>query len=93
MDYFSLYLDIAHLSNITSEQVIGKLKNIFARLEIPKIFVSENGTQFTSSFKEFAKDYFIQSFSSPHYPQANGQAESGGQDSNISYDNEILSVH
>ena len=78
MDYFSRYLEIAHLSNIRSEQVIGKLKNIFARWGVPEVLVSDNGTQFTSqNFQLFAKEYnFVQSFSSPHYPQANGEAES-----------------
>lgn len=31
IDYFSRYVEIAYLSSITSDQVIGKLKNIFAR--------------------------------------------------------------
>ena len=33
--YYSRYIDIAHLSSMTSSQVIGKLKNIFARWGIP----------------------------------------------------------
>lgn len=40
---------------------------------------TDNGTQFTSqTFQIIAKDYnFIQLFSSPHYPQANGETECG----------------
>lgn len=40
--------------------------------------VSDNGTQFTlGAFHEFTEDYkFRQTFTSPHYPQSNGEAES-----------------
>ncbi|KAK3085333.1 hypothetical protein FSP39_001659 [Pinctada imbricata] len=77
MDYFSRFLEIAYLDAITSDHVIGKLKNMFSRWGIPEQLVSDNGTQFTSkSFKDFAQSYgFQQIFSSPHYPQANGEAE------------------
>lgn len=77
-DYYSRFLEIAYLENLTSEQVIGKMKNIFARWGIPEELVTDNGTQFTSfQFRDFAKKYsFRQTFSSPHYPQSNGEAES-----------------
>ena len=79
IDYFSRYIEIVFLTRITSDQVIGKLKNIFARWGIPEQIVTDSGTQFTSAtFKKFAKDYnFQQVFSSPHHHQANGEAESG----------------
>ena len=78
VDYYSRFLEIVFLTSITSEQVIGKLKNMFARWGIPEEIVSDNGTQFTShEFKQFAEFYgFKQTFSSPHYPQSNGEAES-----------------
>lgn len=78
IDYFSRFIEIAFLQSITSAQVIGKMKNMFARWGIPEELVSDNGTQFTSeAFHEFALNYkFRQTFTSPHYPQSNGEAES-----------------
>ena len=77
-DYYSRYIEIAYLEQLTSEYVVGKMKNIFARWGIPEEMISDNGTQFNSdTFRQFAVKYgFRQTFSSPHYPQSNGEAES-----------------
>ena len=76
MDYHSHYLEIARLLKILSATVIGKIKNMFTRWGVPE---SDNGTQFTSAdFQDFAVQYnFVCSFTSPHFPQVNGQAENG----------------
>ena len=77
-DYYSRFIEIAYLQTLTSDQVIGKMKNIFARWGIPEELVSDNGPQFTSeTFHLFADKYgFRQTYSSPHFPQSNGEAES-----------------
>ena len=77
VDYYSRYIDIAHLSSMTSSQVIGKLKNIFARWGIPEEVVSDNGTQFSSDeYCVFATNYgFTHMSSRPHFTQSNGEPE------------------
>ena len=78
MDYYSRYIELAYLPKITSNEVIYKLKNIFARWGIAEELVSDNGRQFTSqAFRSFSEKYgFKQTLTSPYFPQANGAAES-----------------
>ena len=77
VDYYSRWIDIAHLPSKSSAEVILKLKSFFSRNGIPLTFVSDNAMQFTShEFETFAEKYnFVQATSSPRYPQANGAAE------------------
>ena len=77
VDYYSRYIEMAKLSNISSAQVINHMKSIFARHGIPEILVSDNGTQYVSAeFEEFSQDYgFTLVTSSPKHPSGNGEAE------------------
>ena len=77
VDYYSRYIDIAYMSQMTSSAVVFKMKNNFAQHGIPETVISDNGTQFTSAeFKKFEANWnFNHVTSSPHYPQANGEAE------------------
>jgi hypothetical protein len=81
VDYYSDYIEIDNVTNITSERIIESLKNQFARHGIPAELITDNGTQFSSmKFKEFNKTYnFQHTTSSPHYPQSNGKAEKAVQ--------------
>jgi hypothetical protein len=76
-DYYSRYLELAHLPDMTSASLIYRCKNIFARWGIPEQLVSDSGPNFASEqFKSFADDYgFEHIFVSARYPQANGAAE------------------
>ena len=54
VDYYSRYIDLAHLPNTTSSTVVNKMKNSFAHHGIPERVISDNGMQFTSAeFKTF----------------------------------------
>ena len=77
VDYYSRFIEIASMGNITSETTINRLKNIFARYGVPASLMTDNGTQFTSaSFEKFSKTWnFAHDTSSPHFHQANGAAE------------------
>lgn len=77
VDYYSRYIEIAYLGTATSQSVICKMKDVFARWGIPESIMSDNGPQYSSrQFAEFAKEYaFVHTTSSPHYPQSNGEAE------------------
>eukprot|EP00105_Crassostrea_gigas_P017830 XP_011435757.1 PREDICTED: uncharacterized protein K02A2.6-like [Crassostrea gigas] len=65
------------LNQLTSREVIRKLRSQFARHGIPDICMSDNGPQFAS--EEFADFEHLWEFdhitSSPHYPHINWKAE------------------
>lgn len=77
VDYYSKFVEVEKLSNLTSDLVISKLKNIFSRQGIPDIVMSDNGPEFASrQFTEFSREWkFEHKTSSPRYPQSNGQVE------------------
>lgn len=78
VDYYSKFPEIMSLNNnLTANNVINKLKSIFARHGIPKVIISDSGRQFTSKeMDQFSLEWNFQIIhSSPHYQQSNGQAE------------------
>lgn len=77
IDHFSKWPELARLDSMTSTCTITHLKSQFARFGIPDKVITDNGPQYSSgAFAEFAKDYgFNHVTTSPHFPQANGQAE------------------
>ena len=80
-DYYSNFIEVARLSNLTSCAVIKELKAIFARYGVPDTLVTDNGSQFSSAeFAVFAKTWvFEHKTSLPTYPQSNGKAEKAVQ--------------
>ncbi|KAI8126889.1 hypothetical protein CVS40_3384 [Lucilia cuprina] len=78
VDYYSKFYEIDLLNNgYSSPHVITKLKSIFARYEIPKVFISDNGPPYNSKeFQQFCNDWGIDhKTSSPYLPRSNGLAE------------------
>ncbi|CAL9703949.1 unnamed protein product [Knipowitschia caucasica] len=77
VDSFSGWFEIDLLNNITSANVICKLKRHFSVHGAPHTLITDNGRQFTSQcFKDFAAQWdFAHVTSSPEYPQSNGLAE------------------
>uniref|UniRef100_A0A2N9IVS7 Integrase catalytic domain-containing protein n=1 Tax=Fagus sylvatica TaxID=28930 RepID=A0A2N9IVS7_FAGSY len=81
-DYFTKWVEaepLTHITDADSKKFIWK--NIITRFGIPRVLVSDNGTQFDSGpFKAFCEQYGIRNhFSTPAYPQGNGQAESSNK--------------
>ena len=74
VDYYSRYIDLAHLPKITSSTVVNKVKNSFTHHGIPETVISDNGTQFISAeFKTFSVDWNFQHVTSR--PQMERQKE------------------
>lgn len=76
-DYYSNYIEVARLSNLTTRAVVKELKEIFARFGVPDTLVTDNGLQFSSAeVAVFAKTWmFEHKTSSPVHPQSHRKAE------------------
>uniref|UniRef100_A0A2N9JBM8 Uncharacterized protein n=1 Tax=Fagus sylvatica TaxID=28930 RepID=A0A2N9JBM8_FAGSY len=77
-DYFTKWVEAEPLSHIWEVDTKRFLwKSIITRFGIPWAVISDNGTQFEGKlFKGFCSELGIKNFfSSPGYPQSNGQAE------------------
>ncbi|XP_011075750.1 uncharacterized protein LOC105160181 [Sesamum indicum] len=78
VEYFSKWMEAEPLVKISEKEVINIiLKNIICRFEIPRVLVSDNGTQFQRrKIVEWCKELKIkQNFTTIGNPQANGQVE------------------
>lgn len=76
-DYFSKFVEIAELKELSSLATVKLLKSFFTRFGIPKIVYSDNGPQYNSNmYRNFAKNWNFESkTSSPRFPQSNGMVE------------------
>ena len=77
VDALTKWPKVVQMSSISSERIIEVLRSLFARYGIPRIIVSDNGTQFTSAlFNQFCKNNGIhQKLSAPYHPSTNGEAK------------------
>ena len=78
-DYFTKWVEAEPLANIRDMDVNNFLwKNTITRFRIPHTLISDNGLQFDSkSFRRYCCEMGITNrYSTPAYPQGNGQAES-----------------
>ena len=78
VDYFANFIEVDFLTSLSAGQVITKLKRHFARYGVPKMVVTDSGTQFTAGkFSNFTSKWGIHHvMSTPGHHQANGKAES-----------------
>ena len=77
-DYFTKWVEAEPLANIQDVDVKKFLwKNIVTRFRISRTLISDNGLQFDSkSFRRYCCELGITNrYSTPAYPQGNGQAE------------------
>ena len=77
-DYFSKWVEAKAYANIKDKDVSKFVwKNIVCRFRVPQAIVTDNGPQFDSTvFWTFCSELNIKNlYSTPHYPQSNGQTE------------------
>jgi len=78
MDYFTKWVEAKPLANIRDVDAKKFVwKNIVTRFRVPRTLISDNGLQFDiKSFRRYCCDHGITNrYSTPAYPQGNGQAE------------------
>ena len=77
IDALSKWPEVIPMPSTDSNKTVEVLRSLFARYGLPKIIVSDNGTQFTSSvFESFCRNNGItHKRSAPYHPSTNGEAE------------------
>ena len=78
IDYFTKWVEVEPLANIRDVDVKRFIwKNIVTRFGVPYALISDNDLQFDSkAFRKYCSDLGIKNrYSTPAYPQGNGQAE------------------
>ena len=78
IDYFTKWVEVEPLANIGNVDVKRFIwKNIVTRFCVPHTLISDNVLQLDSkAFKKYCSDLGIKNrYSTPTYPQRNGQAE------------------
>ena len=81
-DYFSKWIEADAFASIKDRDVTWFIwKNIVCRFDIPRSIVSDNGSQFDSRvYRDFCQELKIKNlYSTPRYPQSNGQAEASNK--------------
>ena len=77
-DYFIKWVEVEPFANIQDTDLKRFLwKNIVTRFGVPKILISDNRLQFDSKafWRYCLKLGIVNRYSTPSYPQSNGQAE------------------
>ena len=77
-DYFSKWVEAEAYASIKDKNVKRFVwKNIVCRFGISQAIIADNGPQFDSSaFKDLCAELYIKNlYSTPRYPQSNGQVE------------------
>ncbi len=77
IDYFSKWIAVESLLSETTSSLTAALGNVFTTHGFPDQLTSDNGPQYSSTeFKQFCLKHNVKHVTtSPHYPQANGEAE------------------
>ena len=77
-DYFTKWAEAKAYAQIKASHLTQFVqRNIICRFGVPHSIISDNGPQFISkSFQQFCAEYGIKNvFSTPRFPQSNGQVE------------------
>ena len=81
-DYFSKWIEAKAFASIKDKEVVQFVwKSIVCRFGIPQSIVTNNGPQFDSwVYRNFCSELKIKNlYSTPRYPQSNGQAEASNK--------------
>ncbi|XP_062538797.1 uncharacterized protein K02A2.6-like [Armigeres subalbatus] len=77
VDYFSRFVEVVVMREITAKLTIQALHETFCRYGIPESMKTDNGPQFVSeALSKFGTEFGIELIkTSPYWPQANGEVE------------------